>query len=283
MTNLKNTKGITLVALVITIIILIILASVTLSMVLDQNGLIGKAKDGADRYKEEATIEQNEINNVTAFIDSIISGSGTTSSNNPTSNSTYTLGQEVTVGGEKFFVIEENDTASKDTITLITKYNLNPLSNAQLNASYESTGLLFSTGVIGYWADISGITYPYDLNGIESESATAYNKAVAYANAIKTAAGNTGTVEGRLLTSAEAEILTESDKIPKIIYGQDYTTNPVTRDNCLAYWLGTAKSAGSLRCVNGGLSGGSLTNVDFDIDGAVGVRPVITISKSLVS
>ncbi len=43
--KLKETKGITLVALVITIIVLLILAGVTLSMVLDpDNGLIAKAK-----------------------------------------------------------------------------------------------------------------------------------------------------------------------------------------------------------------------------------------------
>ena len=83
----------------------------------------------------------------------------------------YTLGQEVTVGGEQFFVIEENDTTSKDTITLITKYNLDPSSNAQLNVGYESTGMTFctdpdSTGK-GYWD-----TPVPDLNGIESERAT---------------------------------------------------------------------------------------------------------------
>ena len=38
----KNNKGITLVALVITIIVLLILAGVTLSMVLGPNGIISR-------------------------------------------------------------------------------------------------------------------------------------------------------------------------------------------------------------------------------------------------
>ena len=44
MRNLKANKGITLIALAITIIVLLILAGVTISLVLGQNGIIGKAQ-----------------------------------------------------------------------------------------------------------------------------------------------------------------------------------------------------------------------------------------------
>lgn len=54
---MKN-KGITLVALVITIIILIILAGISISMLLDEDGLIAKVKRGAEDYKIAA---QNEL------------------------------------------------------------------------------------------------------------------------------------------------------------------------------------------------------------------------------
>ena len=50
-------KGITLVALVITVIILIILASVSFSVLLGSNGLIEKSKQGATQYKEESIFE----------------------------------------------------------------------------------------------------------------------------------------------------------------------------------------------------------------------------------
>ncbi len=45
-------KGITLVALVITIIILLILAGVTISTALSENGLFKRAKLATEKYKE---------------------------------------------------------------------------------------------------------------------------------------------------------------------------------------------------------------------------------------
>lgn len=49
----KNNNGITLIALVITIIILLILAGISIKLVLGDNGLLGKAKDA----REQQTIE----------------------------------------------------------------------------------------------------------------------------------------------------------------------------------------------------------------------------------
>ena len=51
-------KGITLVALVVTIIILLILAGVTLNLVLSNNGLIGKAKQGVATYEKSSVGEE---------------------------------------------------------------------------------------------------------------------------------------------------------------------------------------------------------------------------------
>ena len=42
---LKTQKGITLIALVVTIVVLLILAGVTISLLLDENGIIAKSKD----------------------------------------------------------------------------------------------------------------------------------------------------------------------------------------------------------------------------------------------
>ena len=46
---MKNNKGITLVALVITIIVLLILAGVSISMVVGENGVLNRAKDATDK------------------------------------------------------------------------------------------------------------------------------------------------------------------------------------------------------------------------------------------
>ena len=54
---LRNQKGITLVALVITIIVLLILAGVTISMVLGQNGILNQANQ-AKAENQKANVEE---------------------------------------------------------------------------------------------------------------------------------------------------------------------------------------------------------------------------------
>ena len=56
----KSDKGITLVALIITIIMLVILAVVTINSV-KGDGIIAKAKNAADKYKNSQAEEQEEI------------------------------------------------------------------------------------------------------------------------------------------------------------------------------------------------------------------------------
>ena len=65
--NVMKSKGITLVALVITIIVLIILAGVTLNIVLDQNGIIGKAKQAAEEYENAQKEEQGILGELESY------------------------------------------------------------------------------------------------------------------------------------------------------------------------------------------------------------------------
>ncbi len=67
--NLKSNKAITLVALIITIIILLILAGVSLSMVLGENGLINKAQSSVDKYQYSSENEQNLLNQIEEYLD----------------------------------------------------------------------------------------------------------------------------------------------------------------------------------------------------------------------
>ena len=57
--KLKQTKGITLIALIITIIILLILAVVSIRLVVN-NGILGKAEKGVSKYQEAEADEQEE-------------------------------------------------------------------------------------------------------------------------------------------------------------------------------------------------------------------------------
>ena len=66
---MKSIKGITLIALVITIIILILLAGVSISILTGDDGLITKAKMGAQNYQNAAVEEQGMLNTIGIYTD----------------------------------------------------------------------------------------------------------------------------------------------------------------------------------------------------------------------
>ena len=65
----KQERGITLIALVVTIVVLLILAGVSISLVLNNNGVISKSKDARDQYAEAQTNEEKQLNEVSDWID----------------------------------------------------------------------------------------------------------------------------------------------------------------------------------------------------------------------
>ena len=65
----KQEKGITLIALVVTIVVLLILAGASISLVLNNNGVISKAKDSRDKYAEAQTNDEKQLNEVSDWID----------------------------------------------------------------------------------------------------------------------------------------------------------------------------------------------------------------------
>ena len=73
---MKKNKGITLVALVVTIVVLLILAGVSINLVLGNNGIIAKAKDA---QRESAEASQNDLKGMNGLIEqmeSTLNGSG---------------------------------------------------------------------------------------------------------------------------------------------------------------------------------------------------------------
>ena len=73
---MKKNKGITLVALVVTIVVLLILAGVSINLVLGDNGIIAKAKDA---QRESAEASQNDLKGMNGLIEqmeSTLNGSG---------------------------------------------------------------------------------------------------------------------------------------------------------------------------------------------------------------
>lgn len=60
--RLEINKGITLIALIITIVILIIIAGVTINLSVGENGIFNKAKYAKEEYSNSATYEQEKLN-----------------------------------------------------------------------------------------------------------------------------------------------------------------------------------------------------------------------------
>lgn len=68
----KQERGITLVALVVTIVVLLILAGVSISLVIGQNGIVTKAQEGAHNYQVAANKEKTELNTAADELNQIL-------------------------------------------------------------------------------------------------------------------------------------------------------------------------------------------------------------------
>ena len=66
----KNSNGITLIALVITIIVLLILAGVSISMLTGDNGILTQAQNAKNRTEEAQKEEENTLNNYESYLNS---------------------------------------------------------------------------------------------------------------------------------------------------------------------------------------------------------------------
>ena len=72
--KLKNNKAITLIALVVTIVVLLILAGISISLVVGDNGLIRKSKDAKKQYEEAQANELAMTDEAGDLIDETVTG-----------------------------------------------------------------------------------------------------------------------------------------------------------------------------------------------------------------
>ena len=70
----KQEKGITLIALVVTIVVLLILAGVSLSLVIGNDGIMKRAKEAKNRYAEAQTNDEKQLNELANGIDEMETG-----------------------------------------------------------------------------------------------------------------------------------------------------------------------------------------------------------------
>ena len=103
---LKNKKGITLIALVVTIVVLLILAGVSISLVLDNNGIIAKSKDARNSAIESDEKEKVEM----AYVSAALKKLGDTVTAEELDSSVGTGKTEVTTNGDDTLNVLFSDT-----------------------------------------------------------------------------------------------------------------------------------------------------------------------------
>ena len=74
MRKIVESKGITLVALVITIIVLLILAGITLNLTIGQNGIINMAQQAGKNQIDAEQKEQEELDKLYGYLNGYING-----------------------------------------------------------------------------------------------------------------------------------------------------------------------------------------------------------------
>ena len=62
----KQERGITLIALVVTIIIMLILAGVSIKLAIDNNGVIENAKEAKDQYEQAQANDESGLNDLSS-------------------------------------------------------------------------------------------------------------------------------------------------------------------------------------------------------------------------
>ena len=75
--EIKSKRGITLIALVVTIVVLLILAGITINLVFADGGILQKASDAADRQKEAEESDKSAIEDLAEQANTLINGGAT--------------------------------------------------------------------------------------------------------------------------------------------------------------------------------------------------------------
>ena len=119
--NYSNQTGITLIALVVTIVVLLILAGVSLNAIFSENGIIKRAKDAQNKMDQATQNDLDSINELNNWIDG--KTNGTTGDNETGGNTTLKSYEEAGKDANNNGVLTENAsyTDSEEAIVTIPK------------------------------------------------------------------------------------------------------------------------------------------------------------------
>ena len=142
-TKIKQEKGITLIALVVTIVVLLILAGVSVNALFGNSGIIEKAKEAQNKMNQATQKDLDAINELNNWIDGKINGSsgGNTTGGNTTGGDDTSTTQKISTLVGK--VVDKNTKAEDaygNKITIPKGFKVLANGTATESASYTYSG-----------------------------------------------------------------------------------------------------------------------------------------------
>ena len=258
---MKKNKGITLIALVITIIVMLILVAVTIRVATEGN--LFRYAGNSVKTTKNAVLQENYVGEGKIQIGGDTYDSITDYIEEQTAPfKRYILGEEVEIEDEPFIVLE-NSNGNEEKIKLISKYSLNATENKQCtdnsitNFDYTVKYSESSTAYEGSYAELLVNAY---VSGPDSKLKLTLEQGE----------------EARLLTYNELKTLTGLETL------NEGTQLPETPSWLVEgrYWIitGVSYNAGGVQL--GKYRCGAIRNDGYINQGSFGVRPVLIISKS---
>ena len=170
---LKNKKGITLVALVVTIVVLLILAGVSINLVLGNNGIIAKAKEAQRKSAEASQNDLKGMNGLVSEMEGALAGNG--------NNGEETHIPEITIGEVK--VVANSDGTGSAITDAASVYLGNTL---YITFSHSITGGTTTVDKTIPYAVTANGTYTFKVTGTVNGKSYTKNVSVTV-NQFKTA------------------------------------------------------------------------------------------------
>ncbi len=165
-------RGVTVMSLVITIIVLLILAGITIKLALNDNGIIKQSKLASEEYQNKALQEQFALNQVSKEIEKASNSSSSSSSSGGGNQST---GGNSTSGGASSGSSENTDELKRQIDQLQAQVAALEANQATGNATASQVlaGATFSTsegvGLTGTMVNHSAITTAISIGTDESK------------------------------------------------------------------------------------------------------------------
>ena len=87
----QEERGITLIALIVTIIIMLILAGISIKLAIDNNGVIENAKEAKNQYEQSQTEEDSKLSDLSSIMKNKLDANRGNSSNSGEEESSVTV------------------------------------------------------------------------------------------------------------------------------------------------------------------------------------------------